>query len=198
MWKKAVLTTVAILGICGWLSSQAADDPMNPDTPVQAENPPAQGAEQANPGPGDAMPPFMGQPAGQDNEIPRRVAREFAPWISAVIQEKFNIANPIFPIRKHAQETLEFPNTQRIFRKFGGKLNGLDLALIGGRGLGEQTGVLLFTITTESGPVAFKIYHYKFGNTRSVGKIEVSDDWADIEKMYLSVDPLQGAVIVPL
>jgi hypothetical protein len=193
MWKKALLTMVGILAICGWLSSLAADDPVTPETPAQTEAP-----REAPANPGDGLAPFMGQANGQDNELPRRVARDFAPWISAVIQEKFNIANPIFPIRKHAQETFDLPNTQRIFRKFGGKLNGLDLALIGGRGLGEQTGVLLFTITTESGPVAFKIYHYKFGNTRSVGKIEVSDDWSDIEKMYQSVDPLQGSVIVPL
>jgi hypothetical protein len=126
------------------------------------------------------------------------VAREFAPWIAAVVQEKWNIATPIFPIRRHAQEYLELPNTQRIFRRFGGKPNGMELALIGGRGLGDQTGVLLFTVTTESGPVAFKIYHYKFGNTRSVGKIEVTDDWSDIEKMYMTVDPLQAAVLVPL
>jgi hypothetical protein len=196
MWQKAVLM-VAVLVACGWLSSHAADDPMPVENPAPAEAPrEAPAAEAINPA--DAVPPFMGQAAGQDNELPRRVAREFAPWIAAVIQEKWNIANPIFPIRKHAQETLEFPNTLRIFRKFGGKVNGLDLALIGGRGLGEQTGVLLFTITTESGPVAFKIYHYKFGNTRSVGKVEITDDWADIEKMYLSVDPLQTSVVVQL
>jgi hypothetical protein len=209
MWKKPAMAMAACLVVCGFLSTATGDDPMGQveippqDTPVQSPDPvgrepgAAGGADGLAPGGADGVPPFLGQLPGQDNEIPRRVVREFAPWIAAVIQEKSNTAVAIFPIRRHAQETLEFPNTRRIFRKFG-KLNGLDLALIGGRGLADQAGVLLFTVTTESGPVAFKVYHYRYGNTRSVGKIEITDDWADLEKMYLTVDPLQVPVIAPL
>jgi hypothetical protein len=210
MWKKHATVLAACLAVCGWLSTATGDDPVAaPDTPVQSDGrepaaePPMGG--DAVPGMGmapgggvDGVPGFIGQlPAAQDNEMPRRVARDFAPWIAALVQEKWNNATAIYPIRREAQEYLDLPNARRIFRKFG-KTNGLDLALIGGRGLGDQTGVLLFTVTTESGPVAFKVYHYRFGNTRSVGKIEITDDWADLEKMYLTVDPLHSPVLVPL
>jgi hypothetical protein len=58
--------------------------------------------------------------------------------------------------------------------------------------------VLLFTTVTEQGPVAFKIYHYKYGSNRCIGKIEVTDQWSEIERLYTTIDPLPAPVTVPL
>ncbi|MCL2641323.1 MAG: hypothetical protein FWD53_10790, partial [Phycisphaerales bacterium] len=61
-----------------------------------------------------------------------------------------------------------------------------------------QTGTLLFTTATVDGPVAFKIYHYKFANQRYVGRLEITDDWSEIERMYTTVDILPNPITVPL
>jgi hypothetical protein len=190
-----LVATVVGLGWLGVAVGQNDGVVINPDAPVQNPDGPAPMPPDAGVNDPGVVPGFPGM--AQDNEAPRRAAREFAPWIEALIQEKVNVATRLFPLRRSAKDTVEAAATLRIFRKFP-KLDGHELALIGGRGLGGQTGVLLFTITSESGPVAFKIYHYRFGNTRSVSKLEITDDWSEIEKMYTTVDPLPAPVLVPL
>jgi len=182
MWKKLGLAAAMVV-VAGWLSTSVAEDPA--PTQLPAEMAPANPAAPVVPG------------GAADGEAPRRAAKEFATWIEAVIQEKFNVASRQFPMSRQVQEYTRLEQVQRIFRKFP-KLSGLQLALIGGRELGDQTGVLLFTVTSENGPVAFKIYHYKFGDTRTVGRMEVTDDWMEIERMYTTVDALAAPVLVPL
>jgi hypothetical protein len=170
-----------VLGaLVGWLSLAPGDD-----------------APDAGDGGGAGAPLVEITPPAPDIETPRRIAKDFAPWMEAVIQGKTDVANRLFPLQKAAQDAIESPDALRIFGKFP-KLNGLKLALVGARGYGDQTGTLLFTITTKDGPIAIKLYHYQFGNSRYIGKVEVTDDWEEIDKMYQTVDILQTPVVVSL
>ena len=143
--------------------------------------------------------PAGGQEVNDRNlpDLPSRDARDFVPWITAIIQQRTDIAQRLFPFKRHAQETVQSPHALRILRKFP-KLTGMEISLIGGRTLGSEIGTLLFTVATEDGPVAFKIYHYKFAGQRYVSSIEITDNWSEIERLYLTVDILQNPITVPL
>ena len=176
MWKSLAVVAIAVVVIVGWLG--------------RATGQVAPGA------PGDVV---QVDPAlrGADGDGPRRAARDFSPWIEDIILQKTESANRLFPLRRYAQDAVESTNAVRIYRKFP-KMDGMRITLVGWRALNEQAGVLLFTAVTEQGPVAFKIYHFEFGNNRIVGRIEITDDWSEIERMYTTIDPLQAPVTVPL
>ena len=59
-------------------------------------------------------------------------------------------------------------------------------------------GILLFTVVTEEGPVAFKVYHYGFGNDVYIARMDITDDWDEIERLSSMVDMLGQPITVPL
>ena len=174
MWKSLAVVAIGVVALAGWLSRAPGQEAV-------------------------AVPGEVQLPDGQvhDPEVQRRVARDFAVWIEDIILQKTDAANRLFPLQPYAQKQVMSNKTVEIFSRFP-KLEGMDITLVGWRALGEQAGVLLFTTVTEHGPVAFKIYHYKYGNNRSIGKIEVTDEWSEIERMYTTIDPLPVPVTVPL
>ena len=87
----------------------------------------------------------------------------------------------IFKVRRTVETSLEQPETSRILARFQ-KPDELDLNLVGGRMLGNNMGVLLFTVATQDGPVAFKIYYYGFDQDVNIARIDVMDDWDEIER----------------
>lgn len=137
-------------------------------------------------------------PMQADSDTPRRTVKAFAPFIRAIVGRRMNVAERIFKIRRNVQGTLELPNTVRILGRFQ-RPDQLEMSFIGGRTLGRDVGILLFTVVTEDGPVAFRVNYYGFGNDMWVARMEVSDDWDDIERLALTVDPLpQGPVTTSL
>src|SRR5262249_14839820 len=130
-----------------------------------------------------------GQGGGED--MPHRTTRAFAPFLKAVITRRYNQAQQIFKLRRSVEVSLEDEETTRILSRFT-KPDRFDLNLIGGRTLGQNIGILVFTIATEDGPVAFKIYYYGFGNDINVSRIEVFDDWDQIEQVAATVEILQN------
>ncbi|MCL2647401.1 MAG: hypothetical protein FWD61_10425 [Phycisphaerales bacterium] len=178
MWKSLVVVLVVAMCLSMWFS-RAGGQAANPDQPDLR------------------TPQLVPDRTMPDGDLPRRVARDFAPWITAIIQQRTDVANRLFPLKRQVQEIIQSPNALRIFRKFP-KLTGMDIAFLGGRTLGDQISVLLFTIATEDGPVAFKIYHYKFTGQHYVGRLEITDDWSEIERMFFTVDILQNPITTPL
>lgn len=177
LWKTLAVAVMVAAIMAAWLSHARGQETNPPTQPVEVT----------------LQPDF----AHADGDVPRRIARDFAPWIHAVILQKPDVANRLFRMRHVAQEQAEAQQALKIFRKFP-KLDGVELTLVGGRTLGEQTGVLLFTVVSDAGPVAFKVYHYRFGNDRMIGRLEITDDWNEIERMYTTIDPLQTPVTVQL
>lgn len=133
--------------------------------------------------------------AGDD--MPHRTAKAFAPFIHAVVTRRVTQAQRIFKMRRSVETAIEQADTVRIFGRFT-KPDGLDLNLIGGRTLGQNIGILLFTVATEDGPVAFKISYYAYGTDMYVARMEVVDNWDDVERLAATVDMLPAPVTVPL
>jgi hypothetical protein len=140
---------------------------------------------------------FIAAPPPADNDLPQRMAHEFAPFLRAIVTRRINQAEQIFKMRRSVLTSLEQPNAIRILGHFN-KPDQLELNLIGGRMLGNSVGTLLFTISTQEGPVAFKIFHYGFDKDIYIGRLDVTDDWDEIERLAATVDPLPQPVTVNL
>ena len=136
-------------------------------------------------------------PAAAGDDMPHQTAKAFAPFIRAIVSRRYNTAQQIFKLRRSVQASLEDADTTGILARFI-KADRFDLNLIGGRTLGQNVGILLFTMASEDGPVAFKIYYYGFGNDIYVARIEVSDDWDQIEALSATVDSLPAPVTISL
>jgi hypothetical protein len=136
-----------------------------------------------------------GPPAAAGDDMPHRTAKAFAPFIRAIASRRYNTAQQIFKLRRSVQTSLEDAETTGILARFI-KPDRFDLNLIGGRTLGQNIGILLFTMASEDGPVAFKIYYYGFGNDIYVSRIEVTDDWDQIEAYSATVDAFPAPVSI--
>jgi hypothetical protein len=133
---------------------------------------------------------------GQD-QLALSTARRFAPFLRAVVTRRMNVAERIFKVRRSVNVTLDQADTARILGRFI-RPDQLELSLIGGRTLGQNMGILLFTVVTEDGPVAFKVYHYGFGNDIYIARMDITDDWDEIERLSAMVDILGQPITVPL
>jgi hypothetical protein len=132
-----------------------------------------------------------------DVDMPHRTAQAFAPFLKAVVSRRMNVAERIFKVKRNVTSSLGDQNTVRILGRFT-KPDQLDLNLIGGRTLGKDVGILLFTVATEDAPVAFKVYYYAFGQDMIISRMEVVDDWDDVERLASTVDLLQQPITVSL
>jgi len=140
------------------------------------------------------------QGVGMNNapdQLALSTARRFAPFLRAVVTRRMNVAERIFKVRRSVNVTLDQADTARILGRFI-RPDQLDLNLIGGRTLGQNMGILLFTVVTEEGPVAFKVYHYAFANDIYIARMDISDDWDEIERLSAMVDVLPQPISVPL
>ncbi len=132
-----------------------------------------------------------------DQAAGQKLVDDFAPWISAVILQKWNVANRLHPLSNGAQAEVQSSNSATAFVRFT-KLDETPLSLVGSRILGQNTGMLLFTAPTEDGPIAFKVSYYQYENQIHVGRLEIADRWIEIEALYLTVDPLAAPVTAML
>jgi len=131
------------------------------------------------------------------DEMPNRTAKAFAPFIRAVVTRRMNAAQQIFKTSRAVQNYLELPESVAILARFQ-KPDRLDLNLIGGRTLGQNLGILYFTVSTEDGPVAFKVFFYGFNNEIFIDQIEMTDDWTEMSDACINLQMLQSPVTVPL
>jgi len=152
-----------------------------------------------------AVPGVLGQtraPVGAgtgaaSDDMPHRTAKMFAPFLKALINRRYNTAQSIFKIHRNVETSLEQEDYARILTRFN-KPDRLDLNLVGGRTLGTNIGILFFTIATEDGPVALKIYYYGFGNDIIISRLQMTDDWDEIETLSTNLEILQTPVTVSL
>ncbi|HVT80146.1 MAG TPA: hypothetical protein VHM90_05770 [Phycisphaerae bacterium] len=133
--------------------------------------------------------------SGED--MPHRTAKAFAPFIRAVIARRMNNAAQLFKLRRSVQTYLEQAETVQILGRFV-KPDRLNLNLVGGRTLGENIGVLFFTVAHEEGPVAFKIYYYGVGDDIYIARMDIMDGWDEIEAAAISVEALNAPIVVNL
>lgn len=125
------------------------------------------------------------------------LAKSFAPWIKAIARQRLNVADKYYHLRRQPQDLLETPDVASAFNRFS-NLNGLDLNLIAVRPLGKDTGIALFTLNADEGPVMFKIYYYQSNGENYVGHLQIEDAWDAIEETATTVEPLPHIVTVPL
>jgi hypothetical protein len=137
------------------------------------------------------------QATAVDPDTAPQLARNFAPWLRAMIQHKSTIADQLFVTPKYIYSAFESDTGKRIMARFNG-LQPHDLNLIGAKNLGRNTGAVLFTISTAEGPVGLKLYYYGFNAQMFISRIELADDWPDIERLDYGVDALPEPVTVPL
>jgi hypothetical protein len=138
-----------------------------------------------------------GAPAAQNETLSQTTTRRFAPFLRAVVSRRMNVAERIFKVRRSVYGMLEQAETARVLARFV-RPDQLAVTLIGGRNLGQGMGVLLFTVVTEEGPVAIKVFHYAFGNDIYISRMDITDDWDEIERFAAMVDVLTQPVTVPL
>jgi hypothetical protein len=135
--------------------------------------------------------------AAPADDFPRRTTREFAPFIRALLSRRVTTAQQIFRMRRGVLAALDNMDDVRILGRFQ-RPSRIDLNLVGGRILGRGIGILLFTVTNEEGPVFFKIYYYDFGDQRYIDRIDISDDWTDLETAVTTVEMLPTPITVSL
>lgn len=135
--------------------------------------------------------------AGTVDDVPHRMAREFAPFVRAVILRRLTAAQQVFKLHRNVMNTVASPETAQVLNRFN-KPDRLDLNLVGGKILGQRIGILFFTIAHLDGPVAFKIYYYGYNGDTYISRIEITDDWDDIETMSQTLEILANPVAVPL
>ncbi len=131
------------------------------------------------------------------DDMPRRTAKAFAPFLRAIIMRRTTTAQQIFKMRRPVMTALDHPDTLRILGRFQ-KPDTLALNLVGGRMLGESTGILLFTIASVEGPVYIKIYYYGVEDVIYIDRMDIGDDWDDMEAAAISVQSLPSPITVSL
>ena len=149
------------------------------------------------PAPVQAQAQNNGQGGAQGEDMPHYTARKFAPFLRAIVLHRVNTAQKIFNMRRSVETMLEQPETIRTLAHFQ-KPDNLALNLIGGRTLGQNIGILLFTVATQDGPVSFKIYYFGFAQDITVARMEISDDWDVIETASSNIDLMSAPITVPL
>jgi len=128
-----------------------------------------------------------------DTSVAQTMAQDFAPWISAIIQQKYAVADRLFPLQKAAQAEVESSDATQIYSRFT-KLDDTPVSLVGLHVLGDHIGTALFTTVTDDGPVAIKVSYYRYGTETRIGKVEFAAHWTEIEALALTVDPLPAPV----
>ncbi len=131
------------------------------------------------------------------DDLPRQTTRAFAPFLRAILTHRTNVAERLFKVHRSVLTNLEQQEEVRILGRFN-KPDQLELNLVGGRVLGHNMGILLFTVATEDGPVSFKIYYYGYGQDMYVARMDMSDDWDEIERLCTTVDILPVPITVLL
>lgn len=139
----------------------------------------------------------VGGAAVVQEDLSHTTTRRFAPFLRAVVSRRMNVAERIFKVRRPVHAMMEQAETARILGRFI-RPEQLAVTLIGGRNLGQGMGVLLFTVVTEGGPVAIKVFHYTYGPDVNIARMDITDDWDEIERFSTTVDLLQQPVTVPL
>jgi hypothetical protein len=139
-----------------------------------------------------------GAPAAPPNDdMARRTLKAFAPFIRAILTRRINNAQQIFRIRRPVLTYLDQPESIIIFNRFL-KPDAFTLNLVGGKALGNNLGILLFTIASNEGPVYFKIYYYGVEDTIYIDRMTISDDWDDLEAAAASIESLPSPVSIPM
>lgn len=134
-------------------------------------------------------------PIDPDTAVP--LARSFAPWIKAMIQHKSTLADQLFVTPKSIYGEFESEVGKRILARFTGTAQH-DLNLIAAKNLGRNTGIALFTISTQDGPVALRLYYYGYNTQIHIAHVDMADDWQTIEQMEMATDALQQPATVSL
>ena len=94
-----------------------------------------------------------------DNATAQKMVEDFAPWVSAVIQQKFAVADRIYPIEKYAQTELENSGAADVFARVA-RVDDTPLSLVGVRILGDHIGAcgsLLFPPSMGRSPLRCRI-----------------------------------------
>ena len=136
-------------------------------------------------------------PAAATDDLAHRTARGFAPFIRAIIMRRVNTAQQIFKVRRNVMMSMEQGDVVRILSRFQ-KPDTLSLNLVGGRLLGQNIGILLFTISNDEGPIYFKIYYSGTDDQIYIDRMEIGDDWDDLEAAAVSVESLPSPITVSL
>ena len=136
-------------------------------------------------------------PVAAVDDLAHRTARGFAPFIRAIIMRRVNTAQQIFKVRRNVMMSMEQGDTVRILSRFQ-KPDTLSLNLVGGRLLGQNIGILLFTISNDEGPIYFKIYYSGTDDQIYIDRMDIGDDWDDLEAAAVSVESLPAPITVSL
>jgi hypothetical protein len=141
---------------------------------------------------------MRGMPPGTPpNDLPQRTTRQFAPFIRALLQRRLTQAQQLFKLRRPVLATMEEVDVMRVLSRYQ-RPQRYDLNLVAGRLYGPNTGILLFTIVNEEGPVYFKVHYYTYQDQTYVDRLEISDDWDYMEAAIEHLDLLPTPVSVPL
>ncbi len=136
-------------------------------------------------------------PAVATDDLAHRTTRAFAPFIRAILMRRVNTAQQIFKMRRPVMVALEQQDTVRLLSRFQ-KPDSLSLNLVGGRLLGENIGILLFTLSNEEGPIYFKVYYYGFEDQIYIDRMDIGEDWDDLEKAAVALESLPAPITVSL
>jgi hypothetical protein len=135
--------------------------------------------------------------AAAEDDLAHRTAKQFAPFVRALIQRRLTTAQQLFKVRRPVMAALEDPDTIRVLSRYQ-RPQRYDFNLVAGRLYGPGTGVVLFTIVNEDGPVYFKIHYYTFNEQTYIDQLEISDAWEYLEEATEHLDMLPSPVSVPL
>ena len=127
-----------------------------------------------------------------------QTVRQFTPWLSAFVRGKQQVAEQYFRLRPAAQNEMNSTEASAVLNRLS-QINAPVLNLVWSKSLGENTGIVMFTVATEDGPIGFKIYYYGFNNQMYISHVQMTRHWSEIERMAFNFDPETGPVAsVPL
>ncbi len=138
-----------------------------------------------------------GAPGRGADDMPHRTAKAFAPFFRAILLHRINTAQGFFKMKHSVSTELETPENIDILSRIN-KPDNLELNLIGGRNLGNNIGILFFTIATQDGPIAFKIYFYGFDKDVYIDRMDITDDWDTIEQTATTLEMLPSPITTPI
>ena len=130
--------------------------------------------------------------------------RNLMPGIQAAVRflvlassGKLDDANKVMEITPAAREMLTRAKTTDLLRR-ANLAPPSTIQFVGFNLISNDVATMLFVGTTETGPVAVKMYFYVHKNKSYLGRFETTEDWKETEQMLSTVQRLPAPYVINL
>ena len=116
-------------------------------------------------------------------------------FLALAAQGRLNQADAVFVTRGATRQSLQNGRVLETLRRLNLK-PPFSVQCVGANEISGQAFTMVYVATTEDGPIGVKLYVYRHEKGTFVGRIDVTEDWTELEQMADSVLRLPTPVVI--